>query len=226
MRIKAFQNFSLGKLGGKNKKDDPAVKDEQAAEIAELEEKVNSRSKDLKEAKEKLDELKAGAGLEIPVDDIPVVRPHGPAAELTVEDEDLQDTADIKLDEIDDDDSIKIGEDIKIAEVSVEKVAAAKAGAAIREEPEVSPAAAPAEGKKAEAEIKAETKEEPAEEKKEEKLEASDSLNNLFSSEEEEENPLASLINSLPDVTVQELLDDLAEIHRIINEWKPSSKTR
>jgi hypothetical protein len=47
-----------------------------------------------------------------------------------------------------------------------------------------------------------------------------DSLSNLFSSHEEEVNPLASLINSLPDVTVQELVDDLNEIRGIINEWQ------
>ena len=47
-------------------------------------------------------------------------------------------------------------------------------------------------------------------------------LNSLFSMNEEEENPLAALINSLPDVTVRELMDDLDEIHRIIKEWKPN----
>ena len=65
---------------------------------------------------------------------------------------------------------------------------------------------------------------EKKEEKKEEKPDDDDSLNNLFSNDEEEENPLASLINSLPDVTARELMDDLAEIHRIIKEWRPSSK--
>jgi hypothetical protein len=48
----------------------------------------------------------------------------------------------------------------------------------------------------------------------------SDSLSNLFSDDEEEENPLANLINSLPDVTTQELLDDLKEIKEIIQEWQ------
>ena len=65
---------------------------------------------------------------------------------------------------------------------------------------------------------------EKKEEKKEAKPDDADSLNNLFSSEEEEENPLAGLINSLPDVTARELMDDLAEIQRIIKEWKPNPK--
>ena len=47
-----------------------------------------------------------------------------------------------------------------------------------------------------------------------------DSFDNLFSDEEKEENPLENLINSLPDVTAQELLDDLNEIHGIIKEWQ------
>jgi hypothetical protein len=45
-----------------------------------------------------------------------------------------------------------------------------------------------------------------------------DSLSNLFNQDEEEENPLAALINSLPDVSAQELLDDLQEIKDIIRD--------
>ena len=47
-----------------------------------------------------------------------------------------------------------------------------------------------------------------------------DSLKALFTSEEEDENPLASLINSLPDVPVDELNDDLKEIKDIIRDWQ------
>lgn len=61
----------------------------------------------------------------------------------------------------------------------------------------------------------------PAEAEKEPaKKEEIDSLNSLFSQEDEEENPLAALINSLPDVTAQELLDDLQEIKEIMREWQ------
>jgi len=60
----------------------------------------------------------------------------------------------------------------------------------------------------------AEAEKEPA---KEEEI---DSLNSLFSQDDDEENPLAALINSLPDVTVQELLADLQEIKEVIQEWK------
>jgi hypothetical protein len=199
MHLKAFDNFSLGKIGGKNKKDSPADKDTKTAKIAEMEAKVNNKTKNLKKATEKLNELKTDAGIAIPIVDIPV-RPHGPAAELTLEPEDLQNTAGITLDEVEINDSVKLGEEVKVTEVSAEKVAAAT---------KVAPSAVAAA---------------PAEEKKEAKQEDGDSLKNLFSQDEEEENPLASLINSLPDVTAQELMDDLAEIQRIIKEWRPNSK--
>lgn len=60
----------------------------------------------------------------------------------------------------------------------------------------------------------AEVEKEPTKEKEAE----GDSFSNLFSQDEEEENPLANLINSLPDVTAQEILDDLQEIKEIIRE--------
>ncbi|MBN1161548.1 MAG: hypothetical protein JXA17_06360 [Dehalococcoidales bacterium] len=55
--------------------------------------------------------------------------------------------------------------------------------------------------------------------KPDKKLDA-ESLKALFTSEEEEENPLASLIVSLPDVSVDELMDDLKEIKDIIRDWQ------
>jgi len=47
-----------------------------------------------------------------------------------------------------------------------------------------------------------------------------DSLKALFASHEEEENPLKSLINSLPDISIDELMDDLKEIKDIIRDWQ------
>jgi hypothetical protein len=45
-------------------------------------------------------------------------------------------------------------------------------------------------------------------------------LKNLFGEEEEDEHALANLINFLPDVSVQELQDDIEEIKGIIKEWQ------
>jgi hypothetical protein len=47
-----------------------------------------------------------------------------------------------------------------------------------------------------------------------------DSLKQLFTDNEDDENPLASLIQSLPEVTIGELEDDLKEIKDIIKDWQ------
>jgi hypothetical protein len=50
------------------------------------------------------------------------------------------------------------------------------------------------------------------------KEDSDDSFSNLFSTEEEDANPLENLLNSLPDVTVRELLDDLQEIRDLLQD--------
>jgi len=203
MRFKAFQNLPIGKSRDKKKKDNPEAEDSPTPEIAEIKDKLKGKTGDAEKAGKKLPEFSSQTGIILEPDDIPV-RPHGPAAELSVEPEDLQNDAGLTLDELDDDNSIIPGEEVKISEISAEKVATAP-----KEVPTAAAAAAE--------EVKPEEQEET-------KPDENDSLNNLFSEEEEEENPLAALINSLPDVTVQELMDDLEEIQRIIKEWRPSSK--
>ena len=47
-----------------------------------------------------------------------------------------------------------------------------------------------------------------------------DSFGNLFSQEEEDENPLAGLINSLPDATATELLNEAHEIQEMMQQWQ------
>ena len=49
-----------------------------------------------------------------------------------------------------------------------------------------------------------------------------DSLSNLFSQDEEEENPLASLIASLPDVAARELIGEAQEIEEMLRKWQQS----
>ena len=58
------------------------------------------------------------------------------------------------------------------------------------------------------------------EESEPEKEGGSDSLSDLFSDDEEEENPLAGLITSLPDVTATELLEDMKEVQVLLREWQ------
>jgi hypothetical protein len=51
-------------------------------------------------------------------------------------------------------------------------------------------------------------------------LDLGGSLRGLFSEDEEEENPLANLIKSMPEYTTHEIVEDLNEIKRIIHEWE------
>jgi TolA-binding protein len=69
-------------------------------------------------------------------------------------------------------------------------------------------------------EVSAESEPSPSAEKKRKNDLDGDSLKALFTSEEEEENPLANLIHSLPDVTIDELTEDLKEIKDIIKDWQ------
>ena len=178
--------------------------------------KPKDRKGTKKELDEKLDEIvdwlnkpdklknaESAPGIDIVLKagDIPV-RPHGPASELAVAPEDK--ASPIPASEVE---TAPIAGEIKIAEVSTVKIAAPEA---------TLNATAP--GAAVSAPVIA------IELKKEEKKDEADSLNKLFATDEEEENPLASLINSLPDVTVQELMDDLNEIHKIIKEWKHTTK--
>ena len=88
---------------------------------------------------------------------------------------------------------------------------------------------------KPEGELSAQPKEEPTAEEKdvssllgkaeEEKGEQGNeeediSFSSLFDEEEEEENPLAGLITSFPDITAQELLEEVQEVKKIVHEWQ------
>jgi hypothetical protein len=200
MHLKVFDKLSRGNLIDKRKKDKIGAPAEPDQELKENEAEMHD----------------TGEAITLPSDVIPI-RPHGPVAELTLDEEEQQNTAGITLDEVEINDSTKLGEDIKIAEVTAVKAMAAPPGAQATVTPNI-PAAvtttAPVTEKKPDSQ----------EAKKEEKTQDADSLKNLFNTEEEEENPLASLINSLPDVSVREIMDDLAEIQRIIKEWRPSRK--
>jgi hypothetical protein len=200
MRIKAFKNFSIGK--SKDRKETPGVKDDPASKITELEDKIKEKFGD-DASRKRLQKTSPQAGTTPAADDISI-RPHGPVAELTVESEDQKQDIDLTLDELDDD-SISLGGEVKISEIG-----------AVTAAPKAEPVAAVPEPAAPEVKLEDAKESQPDEN--------DDSLNNLFSDQEEEENPLASLIANLPDVTVQELMDDLEEIKRIIREWRSAPK--
>jgi hypothetical protein len=184
MRFKGFENLKSLKIGKSKEKPDgdtAEADDSPATQVADLEEQLNHRTKDLEATEQQLREL-SNTVIGSEEDEEPPPQPHGPLSELTVEPKD-------ELPDPDEETDVgsllgEADEEVKIVEVG--------AGAA-----------APAEAEK-----------EPAKE------EESDSLNSLFSQEDDEENPLAALINSLPDVTVEELLADLQEIKEVIQEWR------
>jgi len=251
-----FKNFKMSKSNDNPKKDKAESGDTTTTQVADIEERINKKTKNLKKAAQQLKGL-SDISKDFDEDDIPP-RPHGPLGELTIEPEDrlldLEAEADIsslleendeevtvievntgvavpvEADEFSDEELITAEADevttkadatANVDKANTEDIFKAEADeaseeAAIKAEAEKPSAEAPApveaEKPSAEASTQTEAKSEPK------PADDNDSFNNLFSNEEEEANPLANLINALPDVTAQELFDDLKEIKEIILE--------
>ena len=194
MRFKALK---LGKNKEESEEELIETNETTVTQITEMEEQINNKTKDLEETTSKLQEL--SDTVNETDDDEEKPKPHGPLSELSVEPEDKM--MDIDMDINADASPLEgTGDDINLVEVGSEPTAPAEPKAETATEPEVSTEDNP--------EISLEDDD--------------DSFNNLFSSDEEEVNPLANLISSLPDVTAQELADDLKEIKEIIQEWQKS----
>jgi hypothetical protein len=197
MRIKNLKSITLGKSKVKNGK--AAADDTGVAQIAGMEEKISTATKGLEETAQKLNGLVAREESE----ESPP-GPHGPIGELSVEPDD--ELGEEEGEPGPDINEPAIGEnklDIQVVQTDkADKTPPAGVNEVI---------------------LETEAIEGPEAELKEVKLDTDgDSLNQLFSQDEAEENPLVNLINSLPDVTVQELMDDLSEIQGIIKEWQQS----
>jgi len=185
-----FKNFQIGK--GKEKSYDD-TDDIMATQIADLEEQVNDKTRRLAEAEQQLKALSSNVQLSAEDTDASP-HPHGPLSELTIDPEDTSDEEIMGAANLfeETDDEIPVVEVIKAESMA---------------KPEAKPEAEPAPATAAEPEAEA-----PA------ITEDDNSLASLFGNEEEEEKPLASLIESLPDVTPRELLDDLQELKDLIRE--------
>jgi K+/H+ antiporter YhaU regulatory subunit KhtT len=203
MRLKNIKNIKIGKSDNKPEEDLVESEDTMVTEVNSIEEKINNKTKDLEETAQQLKGL-SDSLTDSEENDDALPRPHGPLSELTVEqgnellDRDANEDISNLLDETD--------EEITVVEVSSKDIA-------------------PAETEESNTEAVAQAAENEPEQKAEidlKKEDDSDSFNNLFSNEEEEVNPLANLINSLPDVTAHELLDDLQEINEILRERRQS----
>jgi len=210
-----FLKFQIGKPTQKNENVNTGAKGSTATQTKVLEAHLNGKASNLKQAEEQLKKLSDKVKSSGENEDISV-KPHGPIAVLEVGVEELLPGADIiKKSEIDDPPEEE-GEVVKLVEVNAKVATLPKVQAAAPPKAEAAtpPKAQAATPPKAEAIIP------PKEEKKPPAEESGDSLNKLFSNDEEEENPLANLIRSLPDVTTEELIDDLNEISAIIKDWQ------
>jgi len=222
MRIKGFK---IGKSKKKSEEEAAEAEGTTTEQIAEIEEKMNGRTKNLEETAEELKGLADEADTPEKDEDIPA-GPHAPLDELTVEPEDKPaEGEDIPAGPHAPLDELSIEPEDKLANVDDIEPDVGEPGEAIKVVEVIGGDSPKPEG---ETDIKVEEvsggdspKPEGETEAKVEDL-GGDSINNLFSDEEDEENPLANLIKSLPDVTANELLDDLNEIQGIIKEWQKS----
>ena len=214
-----FKSFKIGKTGEKTEevtaKEEPVTTEE----VADMEEKINNKTKKLKDAEMQLKGLTDAAKIpEEDEDEVP--GPHGPLIELTVDPgnelADLDTEAELNTLMDTDEKGEEQEQDINVVEVinkDTVKVAdktADKTAGKTTDEP-VNKSSDEVEGKdKSEKDKEAKLEDAPKNNK--------DDFSSLFSDEEEEINPLSNLINSLPEVSAQELLNELEEIKGIIRE--------
>jgi hypothetical protein len=196
-----FKSFKLNNSGEKSNKEKGKIPEESVKlpDVSGMEEKINIKTKELKNAEKQIKGLSdAAKRIEGEEDEIP--GPHGPLIELTVDPGDdlvdLDTEAELNnLMDVDEDNENE-EQDIKVVEV----------------------------GKKDTTEAAVKTKKKGQNEKSDEikpenpPKNSNDDFNNLFSEQEDEVNPLANLINSLPEVSAQELINELEEIKEIIRE--------
>jgi hypothetical protein len=196
-----FGGFKIGKSSDTKEKEKVALDGRPAIQIAELEEQLIGRTDSLKQTELKLKNLSGKGKNGKDLDDI-AVKPHGPIGELTLEPEvDLTDAAAVLDEPVDGPSEIKT-ETIKLVELKAEPVPPPVVAKEVKKEVKAEPVPPPAATKEVKADL------------------SNDSLSSLFSHDEEEENLLANLVKSLPDVAASELLDDIKEIKGIIEDWQ------
>jgi len=204
-----FKSFKIGKIDEKTEEANIKEDTVTATEVADMEEKISNKTKKLKDAEKQLKGLTDGSRIpEEDEDEVP--GPHGPLIELTVEpgDELMDLDTEAELNTLMDTDEKGEERDINVVEVSnndAVKVVDKTDDKAVN---------------KSANELKEKDGSEESNEGKSEEAPKNikDDFSSLFSEQEEEVNPLANLISSLPEVSAQELLDELEEIKGIIRE--------
>lgn len=208
MRLKNFKGLPLGKLKEKEAESGVVIEGTTAEQLTEMQKKLNGRKKDLEDATRQIQDLASIS--EMDIDDDEPIGPHGPIQELTLEDIPEEDEDILKPPE-DTDESVPAVQMVKIK-------APTPAGAPGENEElqEILDVSLPDDGENDEEESDEE------DEKQEGETDLSNSFSDLFGDDEDDENPLAALIKNMPDVSAQELIDDIAEIKGIIKEWQHS----
>jgi hypothetical protein len=204
-----FKSFKIGKTGEDK---EPEVKEKVTmGEVAEMEKKMADKTRKLKDTAQQIKDLSEIS--QTTDDDEDITGPHGPLIELTVEpgDELTDIDTEAELNSLMENDGDDEDEEIKVVEVIDKKVIKTSS----KEEKEQKAEQARAEATEDE-EKDEENKEEPVADLSTDS--SDDSFSNLFSNDEDEVNPLANLINSLPEVSAQELITELEEIKGIIKE--------
>jgi hypothetical protein len=202
MKLRNIKNFAIKKKDAAAAPDDVVIESTTAAQIAEMKKRLANRTKDLEEAQSRLKDLKSKDGEEAEDARPARVGPHPPLQELTLDD--------LKLDEENEDEDLQFDTPTDGASPVqvVDLTAAEPAPDPDIETLNIEDVAAPGPIDNASVDLTSGGD--------------SDDLKHLFSQDEEEEHPLANLINFLPDVSVQELVDDIEEIKSIIKEWQQS----
>lgn len=203
-----FKSFKISKTDEND--EEVAAKEDTVTvtEVADMEEKINNKTKKLKDAEKQLKGLTDSTKTPEESED-EVLGPHGPLIELTVEpgNELVDLDTEAELNTLMDPDEKGEEQDINVVEVNTKdtiKVVDKEAGK---------------EADKINDKIVDKTVD-GVNETKQEKLpkDSKDDFSSLFSEDEEEVNPLGNLISSLPEVSAQELLNQLEEIKGIIQE--------
>ncbi len=189
-----FKSFKTGKSD--EDKEPEVAKKVSLNDVVGMEKKISDKTKELKDTAQQIKDLSDTTPTIDDEDEIP--GPHGPLIELTIESgDDLTDLdTEAELSNLMDLNENEGEEEIKVVEVIDKKAIKTTSKDEKAEEPE----------NEEEAGLDLSVKDED------------DSFNNLFTNEEEEANPLANLINNLPEVSAQELINELEEIKEIIKE--------
>jgi hypothetical protein len=198
-----FKSFKISKTDEKDEQ--VAVKEDtvMVTEVADMEEKINNKTKKLKDAEKQLKGLTDATRTPEENED-EVLGPHGPLIELTVEpgNELVDLDTEAELNTLMDTDEKGEEQDINVVEVNNKD--------AIK--------VVDKEADKTNDKIVDKTVDGVNETKQKLPKDSKDDFSSLFSEEEEEVNPLSNLISSLPEVSAQELLNQLEEIKGIIQE--------